>query len=325
MKEEKSYKPKGEWVEYIGTSDTTNETGLVSIIKVFCPEILPNFAGPPCPVPSAIKTKTVNPLTGVATEGNLRSTALLTCQYLGGNNQIIPCVYKGERVRILNYAGTDTFYWLPLGREPGLRRHEHVRWYAMSQPKGVEKSVVHFTSDLNSYFIDINTNYGKKCIHIHTSQADGEVHGYDIRICPQNSFLEIRDTDGNFFILDSKIPMWHMHNTYDSNIVMTKDIIDINCRNTINIVGDEAINVTTKKLTYITEDTKHTASKSLTYTTPNMTLTGSASMKITTPNLVSKTDVAVLTGNFLFNGDKFTVANAHGTVPVIIVFGSNAW
>lgn len=325
MNEEKTYKPTSGWVEYIGVSDTTNETGLVSTIKVFCPELLPNFAGAPSPIPNVVETETVNPLSGVTEKGNIRVTTLLTCEYFGGNNHIIPCIYKGERVRLFNYCGTDKIYWLPLGREPGIRRHEHLRWFALSQPKGVEKGTVHFSTDLNSYFVDINTNQGKKCIHIHTSQADGEIHGYDIRICPQTSFLEIRDTDGNFFILDSKIPMWHMHNTYDSNIQMTKDIININCKNIINIESTNAINVKTKALTYATETTTHNATTSFVTTTPKYTVNATGEMTVITPKLTEKADVAVKTGNYLHNGKVFTVASEHGTVPVIIIFGSNSW
>lgn len=319
------FKPTGQWEEYIGISDTTNETGLVSEIKAFCPELLPNFKGPPSPVPSVMKSEVENPLTGVKTKSELRLTTLLTCDYLGGNNQLVPCIYKGERVRIFCYAGTDKFYWLPLGREPGIRRHEHLRWFAMAQPNGVEGNSVKFATDLTSYFVDINTNEGKKCIHIHTSQADGEVHGYDIKICPQNSFLEIRDTDGNFFILDSTVPSWHMHNTYDSNIEMIQDIININCVNTINVEAKEAINVTTKKLTYTTEDTVHNASKTYTLTTPKYTENATASLTIKTPELTEQADVAKKIGNYLHSGKKFVVASEHGMVPVIIVFGSNAW
>lgn len=318
-------KPQGEWVEYVGISDTTNNTGLVPIIQAFCPEILPSFMGPPSPVPAAVPVATVNPLTGVETKSTLRQTTLLTCEYLGGDNHLVPCIYKGERVRIFNYGGSDKFYWLPLGREPGMRRHEHLRWFAMSQPKGVEKGVRFATTDLNSYFVDINTNEGQKCIHIHTSQADGEVHGYDIRICPQGSFIEINDTDGNFFILDSKIPMWHMHNTYDSNIMMTKDIININCHNILNIVADNAINVKTTALAYTTETTVHNASKSHTLTTDVNTISANKTMTVTTPDLTENADVAKKVGNYLFSGKKFVVASEHGMVPVIIVFGSNSW
>ena len=150
-------KPQGEWVEYVGISDTTNNTGLVPIIQAFCPEILPSFMGPPSPVPAAVPVATMNPLTGVETKSTLRQTTLLTCEYLGGDNHLVPCIYKGERVRIFNYGGSDKFYWLPLGREPGMRRHEHLRWFAMSQPKGVEKGVRFATTDLNSYFVDIKT------------------------------------------------------------------------------------------------------------------------------------------------------------------------
>lgn len=314
-----------EWIEYVGISDTTNNTGLIPIIQAFCPEILPSFMGPPSPVPAAMPVVTVNPLTGVETKSTLRQSTLLTCEYLGGDNHLVPCIYKGERVRIFNYGGSDKYYWLPLGREPGMRRHEHLRWFAMSQPKGVEKGVQFITSDINSYFVDINTNYGQKCIHIHTSQADGEVHGYDIRICPQGSFLEIRDTDGNFFYLDSKIPMWHMHNTYNSNIKMTKDIIDIDCHNTINIRGDVAINVKTTTLTYNTEVTTHTATKTHTLVTDANIITANKTMTVKTPSLTETADTAVKTGNYLHTGKSFVVASEHGTVPVIIIFGSNSW
>lgn len=313
-----------EWNTCVGISDTSNPTGLVSIIQAFVPEFLPNFAGPPKAVPTIQKAKITNPLSGVTEETTVSTTTLIEAEYIGGNNCIIPCIYKGERVRILNYAGCDKFYWEPLGREPGMRRHEHLRWYAMAQPKGVTDGVVFPCTDVNAYFVDINTNEGKKCIHIHTSQADGEPFGYDIRICPQTSFLEIRDTSGNFFILDSTIPMWHMHNIYDSNIQMTKDIININCKNIINVESTNQINVKTAALTYDTVTTLHNASTSMTIKAPTYSVT-SDNHTVATKNFNFSAATAVSEANFLFKGKAFTVANEHGTVPVIIIFGSNSW
>ena len=230
------------WAEWVGTSQTTVTDGETLNLDVFIPEFIPDIQGCPGKV---IDTKVGVPFMWQCPGGchMIHIKRTVTCTYLGGTRAIVPCIHKGERVRVLNYAGNEQMYWLPMGRDPGLRLHERIRWFAMAQPESVKPQTYNDVKDTNSYFIDFNTNKGSKQWHLHTSKADGEPVGYDWYIWPEKGEMVFHDCKGNFFHLWTLEHKWHLHNVDNSNVILDKENIFINCKDTVEIDAGKHVNV----------------------------------------------------------------------------------
>lgn len=346
---------------YIGISNTTIQNGVDSFIEVYCPELVPNAKGTPNKKPASIEVGLDNPLSNEKEKGVIHSIPTIACQYLGGTNFSVPCVHTGEQVWVLCYEGSDNdFYWLPMGRDPGLRRYERERWFIMDQAKSVKgKNVYETVKDTNGYFIEMNTNPGQKMIHIHTCINDKEPHGYDIRILPEKSTLIIEDTANNFFKLESAIPKWTLKNFMgaeinldqtDINIIAPHDLnIKVGNDMTVDVGHDRKITIGNDETRSVGNDQKETVGHDVLCNVLN-NITRTASTNITDKagaafQLGAGTQLAVdaptagfsgsaavnikgaavnINGAINFSGALFNVGSAHGNVPSIGV-GANAW
>ena len=304
---------------YFGTSNTTITDGVTSMIEVFVPEFTPNALGKIEEIPTSEPVTLTNPLTDEQVSSTIPKSHTIKAFFFGKDNELVPCVHIGEQVIVYQLGGGDTnYYWTTIGRDMdnGIRCREHVRWYAMARPKSIEEGKVLPVSDDTSYFIDINTNKGEKIIHIHTSIVDGEPTGYDIRIMPEKSRLEIVDTDGNELSLESKKPVWLMRNNMGSLMELNKENINITCNGTITLNGGKEVVVNTPKYTnngvqqLFNGSTSTTKMSAVTTDASNVTVNGSAQS---------------YTGAITFGGPSFVVGSASGVVPVIIVYGSSSW
>ena len=151
-----------EWAEYVGISKTTNTDGMNPMLDVFLPEMLPNADG--C-LPHDVERigGTSCPFGCTCGQYDFFTTRVIKAVFLGDNNHMVPCIHEGERVRCLCYGGTEQYYWLPMGRDPSLRRHERIRWFAMAQPQAVISPP--------SYIDYMDTNSSLSCGRAITSGA----------------------------------------------------------------------------------------------------------------------------------------------------------
>jgi len=265
------------WEIFLGVSNTTITNGMyadefapknpyggdgtmVPDIDVYVPELTPNADGKEADAKKVYDIALANPFTDQIEQRQITFTNVIRCKYMGGSNKYIPCIHKGEQVWVLRHEGGEfSYYWLPVGRDEGLRNHEHIRWFAHNIPKCVsDDGVVSIVNDDNTYFVDINTSkrdttkagHTGKLIQIHTSTNDGEEYGYDIRIYPERSILEICDTadqnevgSGNRIELNSPEKRWTIRNIDDSFIKIDKEDIFISCKGNINITAGKGIRV----------------------------------------------------------------------------------
>lgn len=231
-----------DWYEYIGISNTTITDGMTPVIEVYMPEFLPNVNGE-LPHEENKSGTTTCPFDVTCGSYSIMSTRVITVTYLGDANHLVPCVHKGERVRILNYAGTEQYYWTELGRDAGLRRHERIRWFAMAQPTSVKSPEYEDVKDDNAYFIEFNTNPGSKEFHIHTSILEGEHHPYDMHILPEKGMFILRDDILNEIKLWSDEHKWRWENTDGSYIEIDKENITVFCKDTIKMIAGKNIKV----------------------------------------------------------------------------------
>lgn len=210
-----------EFREYVGISNDTFVDGLHPIITVAIPEFNPLEKHDLGEI-KVYKCCTKDDIAHTCGCANVQKCKTVVCQYFGNDgNHIYPCVHRGERVRVFNYAGTEQYYWKEWGRDVGLHKHERVRWYAMDKKdKGIhwstdkkvgamptqtdeynndggscftEEWTYSNVTDENTYFIEMNTKPGDKGVRIHTGVEDSEPYAYDISIWPESGVLEISD------------------------------------------------------------------------------------------------------------------------------------
>lgn len=232
-----------------GPEDLGGDGTLVPDIEVFVPELVPFADGKKPEEKTNYEVELKNPLIDITEKRNISLVSAIKCKYMGGQNFSVPCVHRGEQVWVLQYEGGESsYYWLPMGRDSGIRMREHVRWYAHNLPVAVKgDNQFSIVSDDHTYFICMDTRTNHKLIQIHTSRNDGEEYGYDIRIHPEQQKLEICDTaggsdnQGNRIELDSKNTKWTIRNIYDSFIKLDKEDISISCKGMINITAGKGI------------------------------------------------------------------------------------
>lgn len=185
-----------EFQEYLGISNVTITDGITPVITAAIPEFNP-IEEKQLGEKIIYKACTEDAIGGTGGCANVAKVKTVICTFFGcGNtNGLIPCVHRGERVRVFNYAGTEQYYWRAYGKDPGLRKHERVRWFAMDkgEPSVDQPPAYQNVTDFNNYHIELNTNPGEKCIRIHTGVSDGEELAYDICIYPEACCLEITD------------------------------------------------------------------------------------------------------------------------------------
>ena len=324
-------KPLG-WRIMLGVSATTITDGIASQetgsseIEVFIPELAPNGQGKINKTPSNDDFELENPLEKTSVKGKAPKMDLIRCQYMGGQNFYVPCVYAGEQVWVLQYeGGQNSFYWLPMGRDEGLRLREHIRFYAMNQPVSVEgdnkwKKV----DDSNTYYLAINTNKNEKVIRLHTCINDGEPHSYDFEFIPEKSLFRVFDNVGNILSLDSKMTIWRMFNIAGSFVELNKDNITINAPTNITMLAGSNILIQAgSKITVTAPQYLNNSVQQISQSTTWAVQTSTGSINASTLSIQAGT--MSLSGAIAVSGASFVVSSASGLVPVVIVYGSNVW
>lgn len=284
--------------EYIGIAADTIEDGITPLLNIYVPEFVPNTnccLKKKVPVKGAIK----DPFTGAVTCCTITKTNNIVAAYMGGTNTFIPCVVIGERVRVIRIGGMEQLYWLPLGRDPSLRRHERARWFIMDQPSAVSGGSYPDVMDTNTYFVEFNSNKGQKEFHVHTGISDGEAHNYDIHILPEQSKVIIKDDIGNYIQLLSDEHWWRCENTDNSYIEANKENITLECKDTITLKAGKRIIETAGQLHH--EDApaiERQGGNTIDDTAPAITITGGSTLTEVAPTTsITGSDVLTETGN----------------------------
>lgn len=240
---------------FIGISNTTITDGNTPVLTAAIPEFNPMEEG--CLGEKIkIRATTEDPLGVSSGSDDVWKVKTVVCTYFGhgDTNGLYPCVHRGERVLVFNYAGTEQFYWRAMGKDPGLRRAERVRWFVMDKCKSVDDPPQYCNvTEKNTYFIEMNTNKGDRGVRIHTCDNNGEEHCYDIAIFPDKNMFEITDNmsgggckdpkmscdcdmdKGNCIRLMSNEHRWRIRNVDDSYVELDKENITIWCKDTITL------------------------------------------------------------------------------------------
>ena len=284
-----------EFSTYVGISNCTYTDGLHPNITAAIPEFNPYDE---CNIREApiYQAETEDPLTGTSSgTSKVKKVRTVFCTYFGSPvNGLYPCVQRGERVLVINYAGTEQYYWMQWGRDMGLRAHERIRWFAMDKPIAVDDPPEYEdASERNSYFIEFNTNKGDKGFRIHTGVNDGETYAYDICIFPEKSMFEITDNmagggckspimscdcdkdKGNCIRLNSAERRWRIWNVNGSYVEIDKNNITLSCSGTITLSASNIVLFASNNMTSVTGKKRmETVGESSTFTCPEQKVTG---------------------------------------------------
>lgn len=161
------------------------------------------------------------------TDGGFDDTNVLKCLWIlngNSNRYTSPDVCEGETVQIYRYADTDRYYWHQVFREPKMRDRERVLYLFSNTDKGVES-----TMD-NSYWLMVDTF--KKIVHLHMSDNDGEIAGFDFIFDGSSGVVSLLDTKGNKDIFNATDGTRTFEVNKDVSIIAGQGVL-ISCQNAI--------------------------------------------------------------------------------------------
>ena len=226
-------------------------------ILVFLNEMFPNSSGKLETNPEIFETK------GVDSRGkhytirqNTESTATATYLNRDTNRITAPQVQKGERVLVYQFDNDKTLYWEPANLDNQKRVQEVVvHAYAAKKPTDGQKPTP--TTPENSYTTTIDGING--LIEQRMSQANGEISPWLVQYDGKNGNMIITDQKNNLIQINTKSTEIDILNADGSHIQLLKDVINISCKNTLNIQASKAINVKTQNLNIECENYTHKA------------------------------------------------------------------
>lgn len=169
-------------------------------IEVFLSEQFPLTHGKVADFKPTYKSTTKNiqgtPLTAEA-KGSVTVKARWRGRGDGGNRKTAPDVYRNETVTVYSYGDTEEYFWDKVGSEPALRGLEDVLYSYCGRSKlGAGRSLE------TDYWVRWNPKGG--FVQLHTSQANGEVTSYDLKIDALRGQVTLSDGLGNQITLDSR-------------------------------------------------------------------------------------------------------------------------
>ncbi len=247
--------------EFIGVACVTLMGDNDLVLPVMVPELSPMTTGTveEGDEPSERKlTLTNSAPKGVGT-ANLKVSNTIECTYLGnGHNGSPPNIHIGEHVMVFNFGNTSEFFWAPLGRDYQQRRTEHLKLRVANKPKNTDE-----LTDDTSYFIEMDTREGQRKIHIHTSAGTEEEVTYDVKIDTDASTMEIVDSVGNGWKLDSNERHIRTWNETGSYLDMNKKDIHHHAVENYTVTCINYLLQAEDTITTETKVTKHTSSESI--------------------------------------------------------------
>jgi len=151
---------------------------------------------------SATKHNFSNPLGGIVTP-DVKFDTVIEARWLHSNGNRIspPTLYRGETVKVYQYADSDQYFWEPMYYEPDIRGKE-VGVFAYSnlekRKKGErEKNFLKMMDKDSSYWYKIDTI--NKKVHLHTSNNDKEPATWDIGIDTKKGIFRLENSKNNYF------------------------------------------------------------------------------------------------------------------------------
>jgi len=132
------------------------------------------------------------------THGDIKSTNAITAIWLDFSDirYTAPNMVKGEKVFILRFRGTESYFWHSIGRSNDLRKLEHILWGLSNTKEIAEKP-----KEDNQLFLTASTRDGY--IELITPDNRKEKAKYKIKINFKEGIIEVEDNHDNKYTLNS--------------------------------------------------------------------------------------------------------------------------
>lgn len=160
---------------------------------------------------------------GQSYEAKVKTTNSIPASWLrfgDANRMTAPDVRRGEAVMIYQFGDSPKFYWMTIKQDALLRRLETVVYaFSASAVEGDPMDPDH------TYYIEISTHKG--LVHFHTSQANGEPFAYDFQFNTKEGVVNLKDSAGNYLVMNSTERRFEMYNTDGSHWDMEKSNLTV--------------------------------------------------------------------------------------------------
>lgn len=187
------------------------------------------------------------------------------------SNQITaPDIRRGERVLLWRYADRDTYLWTDTALDRDLRKLETVT-YAWNATQDESDNT---QSPTNHYYAEVSAHKG--AITLGTSKANGEKTAYTIQLNCKDGTFTLADDLGQIVFMDSVNHVIHAINADKSEVTLSKQVITIQCQDTLNLTALKTFNLNTQTLNVKAETITVNASSSVKVTTQTATLSASS-------------------------------------------------
>lgn len=179
-------------------------------ISVWPVELLPFEVGNP-EESKQVQEQEVVDINGVQRKVKVDRKATMDCDwYCTVDGRFTPPnVTAGETIEIYQYGTEDRYRWVSNGRQPAIRRLEHVT-YAYSNLRSGNAPF----DGSSSYGFTYSTR--EKFIRIWTSTSDGEAVAYDFMLDTKESIFNLKDTRNNKIGITSLEDHVHLSNNKGS-------------------------------------------------------------------------------------------------------------
>ncbi len=199
-------------------------------LRVWIPELSPFMQKDPSEI-TPVVVDIQNLANNSKSHFELTTVAFVVCKFYGCINKLRPNVHVGEQVKIVMIEDdTNTYYWDIIGRNNDLRTSERLKIFITDKPSQLDP-----LTDDTSYFVDANSRIGERKVHMHLSQGTGEAVGYDLTFDMEASTVELRDTVGNYALLESLPMQFHVENANGDHVYIYPEHIHAEIKNTDQI------------------------------------------------------------------------------------------
>lgn len=248
-------------------------------------------------------------VTGQDAAGNTTSTTVtldnsVTAHWMpNSSNQITaPCIRRGERVYLYRFADQDTFYWNDTGLDRKYRKLETATYVWNATQDESDNS----QTPTNHYYMEVSAH--KKAITLGTSKANGEKTAFTVQLNPGDGTFTIADDLGQIVFMDSINHVIHAINADQSEVTLNKQVITIQCQDTVNLTALKAFNLKTQTLNLQCQTATFNASDSISIQTQTLTVSANSfdGSGVTTSKLSGVT----------ISGGKIQCAGVTSTGPV---------
>jgi hypothetical protein len=215
-------------------------------------------------------------VTGVDASGQSSQTTItmdnaIEATWLPWNsNQITaPNIRRGERVFLWRFADRSDkqgFLWTDSGMDRNLRKLETVT-YAWNATQDESDNT---QSPSNQYYLEVSAHRGT--VTFQSSKANGEKTAYTLQLNAMAGTFTLADDLGQIVFMDAVNHVIHAINADKSEVTLSKQVITIQCQDTLNLTALKTLSIQTQALNVTAKDITINASNSITAQTNTATL-----------------------------------------------------